>query len=74
MQLTRPYMENTGDTFPSIPDLQTAPLNLPEQVDGAPQDRFSRHLPRVPDGVRPRTHHQRWRSWSFLVVNIPPKL
>jgi hypothetical protein len=46
-------MENSGDTVPSILDFQTAPIKSyqTEQVDGAPQDRFSRQLPRVPHEV-----------------------
>jgi hypothetical protein len=69
-------MENTGDTVPSIPDLQTAPIKSCQSKLTAllKTDSVDNFLESLPEYDLARTHHQRWRSWSFLVVNIPPGL
>jgi hypothetical protein len=69
-------MENTGDTVPSIPDLQTAPIKSYQSKLTAllQTDSVDDFLESLTEYARPRTHHQRWRSWSFLVVNFPPGL
>jgi hypothetical protein len=80
MQLTRPYMENTGDTVPSILDLQTAPTKSYQsnEVDGAPRktdsvDNFLDSLAEY-DLARIYISPALALRFSFLVVNIHPRI
>jgi hypothetical protein len=67
-------MENTGDTVPSILDLQTAPIKSYQSKLTAllKTDSVDTFLECLTEYDLARIYHQRWRSWSFLVVNIPP--